>query len=188
MAPPVPRSKLSRALLAKAREWRDVINELPLLEQYDSLEEAIKGAGERQKVAEQLHDAAQARVKELTDKEKVLRDSVAEHEARAAQLKLQNDADAATSRTAANASITLAREEAQKQAAQIVADAQKQADKIKADGQAAADAYKLKLKGDVAGLEKRVASLTDDEAKAKASHERASRALSSIKAELGVGS
>src|SRR6185436_15612910 len=79
MAPAVPRSKLSRLVIEKAREWKSIIdNELPLLEEYDTLEDLVKATKARNEAAEKTEVALKQRLADLNKQEEDLSDRVSD--------------------------------------------------------------------------------------------------------------
>lgn len=187
MAPPVPRSKFSKAIIQKAREWRDIIAELPLLEEYDNLEEAVRAAKARADAAAGVEAASRTRLEDLSTQEKALQDRVAALRTEVADQEARSATIVADATAAALETTAQTKKAAEDQAASIVAAAGAEAEKIRSKGRADADAYRTSLATEIADLEARVAALKEEQATAAAAHATAAQALDSLRQQLGVG-
>lgn len=187
MAPPVPRSKLSRAIIQKAREWEAVIKELPMLEDFDNLEEAIKTSQARHNTLKSIEDDLNNRVKALTDTEFRLKRQVAELEKKSDEAK----AAAAKAHTDAMADVMSQKDRilgaANEQSARIIKDSEQHGQTLRDAGKREADDYKVKLHKEVSELEERLAKLKKEEADMLAAHTAATSKLSALRQELSVG-
>lgn len=186
MAPPLPRSKFSRAIIQKAREWKTIVDELPLLEEFDSLEDAISSSQRRLDAAQRVETETKKRIEELQETEANLSAAVREEQSNldTLQKKLAASEDASRAAAAAEADRTLAA--AREEASRVLQDAQRTAQEVAAAGRQAVDDYRASLATEITSREARVAELKDEESRLVAAHASAQSALEGLKSQLGV--
>ncbi len=198
MAPPVPRSKLSRLVLAKAKEWQDIIqNELPLLEEYDTLTDAVKAISARNEAAERAEAALKKRLADLTKQEETLLANIVSLQKESSGIETLLKTTNADVEKKVKAQLAQAETAAQKLSDDLVAQAKVLAEEIKfkatADakdavtkGKAEIDAYKAKLKSDISELEQHLDDLDKQSKEATAAYTTAQSQLASLRRALGV--
>lgn len=186
MAPPTPRSKLSKAILRKAQEWRDVVAELPLLEQWDSLEEVISQADVRLAAAKGVEDQVHQRVSALQQSEASLSAKVAALEREVTSLsKIAQETLDKTKKVSEDLAREMA-DVANKTAGEIVGDARRQAVEIVSRGKTEVDRYQASLVSEVEELQLRKTDLQAEVGRLQSSHVSVTEALTSARQLLGV--
>ncbi len=198
MAPPVPRSKLSRLVIEQAREWKSIIdNELPLLEEYDTLEDLVKATKARNEGAEKTEVALKQRLADLHKQEEELSDRVSDLQKESKGIETLLKTTNADVEKKAKAILDLAQKKADDETDKLLAEARFTAEDIKGKaiveaketivkGKAEVDAYKAKLKSDISELEARLDDLKSRETLMTESYAAAQTQLASLRKALGV--